>query len=223
MCSKYFERKQSDAYTIYQDNIGKVFCSKICFNIYIIMNRKIVACSWCKVKKYNFDMIHKLYNDVSMCSLNCLTLCEVSMNAIAMKRIKCDHCKTLKQPQYHLTMSDASIRNFCTYQCVMSFQSQFNKQPLTLDAETAAASASGALHPVPTGLPKRVKKCEYSLVGLKLNFRPYLENKITLLVFLTFFSTFPSQMNPLIWKNLDENVKNMSKAKNKLTFYTNLG
>jgi zinc finger MYM-type protein 2/3/4 len=172
MCSKHFERKQSEAYTIYQDNLGKVYCSKICFNIYIIMNRKIVACSWCKVKKYNFDMIQKLYNDISMCSLNCLTLCEVSMNAIAMKRIKCDHCKTMKQPQYHLTMSDASIRNFCTYQCVMSFQSQFNKQPLTLDSEAAAP------HPVPTGLPKRVKKCEYLFVLDYIIFQKLFKSKI---------------------------------------------
>lgn len=32
--------------------------------------------------------------------------------------------------QYHLTMSDASVRNFCSYVCVMTFQSQFvSKQP----------------------------------------------------------------------------------------------
>lgn len=29
-------------------------------------------------------------------------------------------------------MSDASIRNFCTYECVMLFQTQFAKEPIVL-------------------------------------------------------------------------------------------
>ncbi|XP_055613716.1 zinc finger MYM-type protein 3 [Uranotaenia lowii] len=155
MCKMYFERKSTDSYTIFTSDRGPEgapFCTKICMNLFIITNRKIVSCNWCKVKKYNFDMIQKCVGNMAMCSLNCLTLCEVSVNALSMKQIHCDHCKLLKTPQYHLTMSDASVRNFCTYQCVMSFQSQFNKTPLTIDSEEARNS------PVPTGLPKRVKK-----------------------------------------------------------------
>lgn len=64
----------------------------------------------------------------------------------------------MKQPQYHLTMSDSSIRNFCTYQCVMSFQSRFSNLPLTLETKQRDGDA-----PVPTGLPKRVKKSEFFL------------------------------------------------------------
>ncbi|XP_062555274.1 zinc finger MYM-type protein 4 [Armigeres subalbatus] len=155
MCKVFFERKSSDSFTIFtsdreSDNVP--FCSRICMNLYIITNRKIVSCNWCKVKKYNFDMIQKMIGNTAMCSLNCLTLCEVSVNALSMKQVHCDHCKLLKTPQYHLTMSDASVRNFCTYQCVMSFQSQFNKTPLTIDSEETRNN------PVPTGLPKRVKK-----------------------------------------------------------------
>lgn len=74
------------------------------------------------------------------------------MNAIAMKQQKCDQCNSVTTPQYHLTMSDASMRNFCTYQCVMSFQSQFSRTPLTLENE-----GEQRLQPVPTGLPKRIK------------------------------------------------------------------
>uniref|UniRef100_A0A8D8GY63 Zinc finger MYM-type protein 3 n=1 Tax=Culex pipiens TaxID=7175 RepID=A0A8D8GY63_CULPI len=155
MCKMFFERKSADCFTIYTSDRGPEgapFCSKICMNLFIITNRKIVSCNWCKVKKYNFDMIQKVVGNMAMCSLNCLTLCEVSVNALSMKQIHCDHCKQLKTPQYHLTMSDASVRNFCTYQCVMSFQSQFNKTPLTIDSEESRNA------PVPTGLPKRVKK-----------------------------------------------------------------
>lgn len=57
-----------------------MFCSKTCLNIFIITNRKIVPCNWCKVKKYNFDMIKKELKTgqvMMMCSLNCLTLYQV--------------------------------------------------------------------------------------------------------------------------------------------------
>lgn len=156
MCRKYFERKSTNAHTIYQGNDAKVFCSKICMNIYIITNREIAPCRWCKVRKYNFDMIQKVsttQGTMMLCSINCLSMCEVSMNAIAMKQQKCDQCNSVTTPQYHLTMSDASMRNFCTYQCVMSFQSQFSRAPLTLDGE----SSDQRSQPVPTGLPKRIK------------------------------------------------------------------
>lgn len=160
MCKKYFERKSREAFTIYQEEGPKVFCTKICMNIYIIQHRKISPCNWCKVRKYNFDMIQNLSSTSSgsspmmLCSLNCFTMCKMSMNAIAMKKLKCDQCKSLRTPQYHLTMSDASIRNFCTYQCVMSFQSQFSRAPLTLENETNNTAIEA---PVPAGLPKRVK------------------------------------------------------------------
>lgn len=182
MCKKYYERKSSEHYTIYDDAAPHTFCSKTCMNVFILSNRQIVPCNWCKVKKYNYDMIRRNLSSgqkIMMCSLNCLTLYQVSVNAVSMRRfdlfmlnflnyylniifisffrIKCDHCKSLSQAQYHLTMSDATIRNFCTYQCVMSFQGQYSKNPITLGSEQhktpPATSIKGA--PVPTGAPKR--------------------------------------------------------------------
>lgn len=44
------------------------------------------------------------------------------MELFLIFRTKCDMCKRTSLAQYHLTMSDATVRNFCTYQCVMSFQ-----------------------------------------------------------------------------------------------------
>lgn len=153
MCRKYFERKSANAHTIYQKDSAIMFCSKICMNIFIISKREIAPCQWCKVRKYNFDMIHKVAGPLAarmVCSLNCMSMFEVSMNAIAMKQVNCDQCNSMGTPQYHLTMSDGSIRNFCTYQCVMSFQSQFSRAPLTLEA------TQDKQQPVPTGLPKRI-------------------------------------------------------------------
>lgn len=46
--------------------------------------------------------------------------------------VKCDNCNISTKSLYHLTMSDASIRNFCSYNCVMLFQGQFPKAPILL-------------------------------------------------------------------------------------------
>ncbi|KFB43748.1 AGAP001140-PA-like protein [Anopheles sinensis] len=159
MCQDYFERKSSEAYTIFSQTglteEGVPFCTQMCLNLYIISHRQIVACHWCKVKKYNFDMIQRAAGKVLLCSLHCLSLAEASVAAKTMQEIRCDHCMLVRTPQYHLTMSDASLRNFCTYQCVMSFQSQFNKPPLTVHSADQEEADNA---PVPTGLPKRIRK-----------------------------------------------------------------
>lgn len=41
---------------------------------------------------------------------------------LAGARLNCDTCGKNAVPAYHLAMSDTSIRNFCTLQCVMGFQ-----------------------------------------------------------------------------------------------------
>lgn len=147
MCTKHFERKSTESFTIYQGESPKIFCSNICLNVYITKNREIWQCNWCKVSKYNFDMLQMNFGKTRMCSLRCLTLHELSVNAVSKKRPKCDHCKAQKQPQYNLAMSDGSTRNFCTYQCVLGFQGQFSK--------SRAAGESPSV--VPAGTAKRIK------------------------------------------------------------------
>ncbi|XP_011880070.1 PREDICTED: zinc finger MYM-type protein 3-like [Vollenhovia emeryi] len=148
-CKKFFELPNKQHFIVFYENEPHTFCHKTCLNIFIITNRKIVPCNWCKVKKYNFDMIKKELKSgqtLMMCSLNCLTLYQVSINAVSAKRINCDLCKEYSLAHYHLTMSDATIRNFCSYNCVMNFQAQYTKSPITIPSGD---------DPVPTGLPKR--------------------------------------------------------------------
>ncbi|CAL1689295.1 unnamed protein product [Lasius platythorax] len=148
-CKKFFELPNKQHFIVFYDNEPHTFCNKTCLNIFIITNRKIVPCNWCKVKKYNFDMIKKELKTgqtLMMCSLNCLTLYQVSINAVSAKRINCDFCKEYSLAHYHLTMSDATIRNFCSYNCVMNFQAQYTKSPITIPSSD---------DPVPTGVPKR--------------------------------------------------------------------
>lgn len=53
------------------------------------------------------------------------------------------------QAQYHLTMSDATLRNFCSYQCLISFQNQFPTAPFTFGERPTPASTIPI--PTPTG------------------------------------------------------------------------
>ncbi|XP_068619525.1 zinc finger MYM-type protein 3 [Battus philenor] len=152
-CKKYFERKLTKCFTIYENSNPLCFCTKSCMNVYISNSRHIVPCNWCKVKKYNFDMIRRSQSNgqvVLMCSLNCLNLYQVSVNAVSSRRTKCDMCKRTSLAQYHLTMSDATVRNFCTYQCVMSFQGQYSKHAPIMSGDSVEQTKA-----VPTGAPRR--------------------------------------------------------------------
>lgn len=153
MCTRDFPTNLLEKHTMYYDNSQYSFCSTSCQNIYIIAHRRIVPCSWCKVKKYNFDMIRRYSKDsvINMCSINCLNLYRVSIKAVSSIQSACHSCKKMVQSMYHLTMSDGSVRNFCTYACVVTFQGQFNKQAI-------AMNNSQDTFPVPTGTARKTKK-----------------------------------------------------------------
>jgi len=78
LCPRDFDVRLPPLY-LYFSGQKRQFCSKPCNNVFVMQNRKIVACSYCKVKKYNFDMIERFpESNPSIshlyCSLNCLSL-----------------------------------------------------------------------------------------------------------------------------------------------------
>ncbi|KAG1651940.1 Zinc finger MYM-type protein 3 [Nymphon striatum] len=130
-CHKLFDIGSSEdegQHTVQMDRMGKRFCSKKCLNIFVLSTRKIVPCSSCKVKKYNFDMIEWIdgTNQAQLfCSLNCLSSFKVESASSSSRSVKCNFCAKTAAAQYHLTMSDSTVRNFCCYSCVAKFQDQF--------------------------------------------------------------------------------------------------
>uniref|UniRef100_A0A147BGX8 TRASH domain-containing protein n=1 Tax=Ixodes ricinus TaxID=34613 RepID=A0A147BGX8_IXORI len=149
-CHKLFENKDNQDFVLYHNSSCQQFCSKGCINLFVLAHRKIVPCSWCKVKKYNFDMVERVEpaNSPSLsqlfCSLNCLSLFRVNQSASSSRAIRCDNCSKMQPAQYHLTMSDTSIRNFCSYKCVLAFQNQFTNLPtLTTTSPTVNTSTIG--------------------------------------------------------------------------------
>ncbi|XP_049834976.1 LOW QUALITY PROTEIN: zinc finger MYM-type protein 3-like [Schistocerca gregaria] len=149
VCRKYFDLSNAHNYVAYYDEVPRRFCCRTCMNVFILANRRIVPCNWCKVKKYNFDMIKRVTArgvHLLMCSLNCLALYQYSVSATPTKRMLCDMCSVFTRMQYHLAMSDSSIRNFCSCACVMKFQEQYKNST----GETLTAST-----PIPTGGPTK--------------------------------------------------------------------
>ncbi|KRT79847.1 hypothetical protein AMK59_7853, partial [Oryctes borbonicus] len=133
MCFRYFVNTGlNDGCLIRYDGVLRKFCQRSCQNIYITTNRKIVSCCWCKVKKYNFDMIQK-YNPENIvliiCSLTCLNFFNASINASKLKRKRCDFCHKICRGQYHITLADDSMKNFCSYPCVQGYQNKYIMAP----------------------------------------------------------------------------------------------
>ena len=73
-CKTDFDLKVSN-HVIYYDGLAPRFCTLACRNVYVKQNRKTGPCSWCKVRKYNFDMIEhwtSATSKLTYCSINCL-------------------------------------------------------------------------------------------------------------------------------------------------------
>ena len=72
-CHSMSQKLDDEKYVIHYGGKTKTFCSSACQNVYVMRNRDIVPCTWCKVRKYNFDMIEKQHDSsfIHFCSLNC--------------------------------------------------------------------------------------------------------------------------------------------------------
>lgn len=131
-CKKVCQ-SENNTNTIQFNGQTKRFCNQLCINSFKNKNEKITPCTWCQTKKSNFDMVERIDSNGKsqlFCSLNCLSLYRVNLQATSNQHVTCDQCSKFAPAQYHLTMSDASVRNFCAYNCVMAFQSKF-QQPQT--------------------------------------------------------------------------------------------
>ena len=134
----------------------KRFCKASCIASFRAKNSKQTACVLCKKKMNNFDMIERVDagNKVQLfCSLQCLSMFRVNLQAKCNNKTTCDLCKQFTPPAFHLTMSDATVRNFCSANCVNLFQNRF-KLPQVASSSTVTSTVANLLNtpkPHPTG------------------------------------------------------------------------
>nr|XP_022915643.1 zinc finger MYM-type protein 3-like [Onthophagus taurus] len=118
MCTKYYYKQDLILYMVNSKGNIVRFCSRTCQNVYININRKIISCCWCKVKKYNFDMIQKFEGDqcTMWCSLNCQVLYDATSHRKLEKR-KCNTCSNTGDMIYHIT-TNSGLKSYCSYKCI---------------------------------------------------------------------------------------------------------
>ncbi|ELU00215.1 hypothetical protein CAPTEDRAFT_169880 [Capitella teleta] len=112
-CSKSCGRPGCQPQTIQFEGSAKTFCSDGCLENFKQLHAKMRACAWCASVKRNFDMIERVDANSEhqlFCSLNCLSLYRVNLQATSNQSVFCDQCKKKSPAQYHLTMSDASAK-----------------------------------------------------------------------------------------------------------------
>ncbi|XP_063810504.1 zinc finger MYM-type protein 4 isoform X2 [Pseudophryne corroboree] len=129
-CGGYCYSGSGQCHLLNIDGQCKKFCSSTCVTAFKQKSAKITPCALCKTLRSSAEMIENT-NSVGRtelyCSVNCLSAYRVQSVTSSGIQIQCNSCKTMAVPQYHLAMSDGTIRNFCSYNCVVSFQNLFNK------------------------------------------------------------------------------------------------
>ncbi|XP_011761689.2 zinc finger MYM-type protein 4 isoform X4 [Macaca nemestrina] len=152
-CGGYCYSGSGQCHMLQIEGQSKKFCSSSCITAYKQKSAKITPCALCKSLRSSAEMIentNSLGKTELFCSVNCLSAYRVKMVTSAGVQVQCNSCKTSAIPQYHLAMSDGSIRNFCSYSCVVAFQNLFNK-PTGMNSSVVPLSQGQVIVSIPTG------------------------------------------------------------------------
>uniref|UniRef100_A0A8C2IX19 Si:ch211-266o15.1 n=1 Tax=Cyprinus carpio TaxID=7962 RepID=A0A8C2IX19_CYPCA len=110
-----------------EDSIKK-FCCTECIANYKQKSGKRLHCPYCQDIK-NIEQMMEGTNIQGVteffCSQRCVALSQASPSLTGTS-FPCTTCKKVAVPQYHLAISDGSIRNFCSLDCVGKFQEKLN-------------------------------------------------------------------------------------------------
>ncbi|XP_057896129.1 zinc finger MYM-type protein 4 isoform X5 [Melospiza georgiana] len=152
-CGGYCYSGSGQCHILQIEGQSKKFCSSICVTGYKQKSAKITPCTLCKSLRSSAEMVEGTNNLGKMelfCSVNCLSAYRVKLVTSSGVQVQCNSCKTSANPQYHLAMSDGSIRNFCSYNCVVAFQNLFNK-PTGLNSSVVPLSQGQVIVSIPSG------------------------------------------------------------------------
>ncbi|KAI5610799.1 zinc finger MYM-type protein 4-like isoform X3 [Silurus asotus] len=107
----------------------KKFCSPACITTFKQKSGKRVHCPCCQDFKA-MDQMMEGTNAQGVIEFFCSSRCVANSQAsctLSGASFPCTNCQKLAVPQYHLAMSDGSIRNFCSYECVGRFQERLQR------------------------------------------------------------------------------------------------
>ncbi|XP_075460707.1 zinc finger MYM-type protein 4 isoform X3 [Ascaphus truei] len=165
-CGGYCYSGSGQCHLLNIDGQCKKFCSSSCITAFKQKSAKITPCALCKILRSSAEMIENssMGRTELYCSVNCLSAYRVQMVTSSGVQVQCNSCKTLAVPQYHLAMSDGSIRNFCSYNCVVSFQNLFNK-PTAMNTSVVPLSQGQVIVSTPTAAQTQAGSSTPSVVS----------------------------------------------------------
>ncbi|XP_032391770.1 uncharacterized protein LOC116701860 isoform X1 [Etheostoma spectabile] len=111
--------------TLRMEDGSKKLCDAECLAQFKQKIKTLLPCVMCRSAHLMKDMFENK-NSEDMVELFCTNSCVMASKIQAVSAsgtpLNCDHCGKITLPACHLAMSDASIRNFCTLTCAMSFK-----------------------------------------------------------------------------------------------------
>ncbi|KAJ8273070.1 hypothetical protein GJAV_G00097050 [Gymnothorax javanicus] len=129
-CGGYCYSGHGMCHMLQIEGANKKLCSPSCVTAYKMKSVKVTPCAMCRTLRSSAEMVEHVTSQGKtelFCNSTCVTAHKVQTASTSGSVLPCDQCKVTAVPQYHLAMSDGSMRNFCSYSCVLSFQTAFNK------------------------------------------------------------------------------------------------
>ncbi|KAK5883248.1 hypothetical protein CesoFtcFv8_019600 [Champsocephalus esox] len=132
-------------------------CSAECLTQFKRKNKTMQPCAMCRTSHLMSEMCENQFSEDLVelfCNYSCVMAAKIqAVNAAGTPR-NCDLCGKKTLPACHLAMSDASIRNFCSLTCAMTFkESHKDTTPAPASTTAAADQTQGDFLKAPETLP----------------------------------------------------------------------
>ncbi|XP_042370235.1 zinc finger MYM-type protein 4-like, partial [Plectropomus leopardus] len=107
------------------ENGSKKLCNAECLAQFKQKIKTPQLCAMCRTLHLLSDMLENKNSDDEVelfCTSSCVMASKIQAISASGTPLSCDRCGKTTLPACHLAMSDASIGNFCTLACAMSFK-----------------------------------------------------------------------------------------------------
>ncbi|XP_047461601.1 zinc finger MYM-type protein 4-like [Mugil cephalus] len=143
-CHSYCDK----SLTVRTEGGHKMVCGAECLTQFKQKIRTPQPCAMCRSSKLMSDMVeNKNSEDVVefFCTSSCATASKV--RTASGGPLNCDNCDNMTVPACHLAMTDASIRNFCSLSCAMTFKEKNDKKKDVITASNEASDQTDVHKP----------------------------------------------------------------------------
>ncbi|XP_036398123.1 LOW QUALITY PROTEIN: zinc finger MYM-type protein 4-like [Megalops cyprinoides] len=125
-CGNYYYSASGQCHLLQIEGTTRKFCSPVCLTTYKQKLTKASPCTQCGTPCSSAEMVESTGADGKI-HLYCSIVCAASATPCSGASFPCTNCKVVAVPQFHLALNDGTIRNFCSYNCVLTFQASFTK------------------------------------------------------------------------------------------------